>query len=56
MRRWNIRALLADPQKRRALMIGAIIAIQAREGIETTAEHAGRAYDKARGFTEPPVR
>lgn len=45
MRRIDIRALLADPQARRWLMVGCIIAIQAREGIVTTRLQAEAAYD-----------
>ena len=45
-RRVNIRDILDDPNERRELMITTIIATQAREGIETTREEAGRAYDK----------
>jgi len=43
-RRVNIRAILADKDLRRALMVPTIQAIQAREGIETTREQAERAY------------
>lgn len=45
-KRWNIRAILADPKLRKELMIRSIITIQAREGIITTREQAERAYDK----------
>ena len=45
-RRVDIRALLADPVKRRALMVRVIIATQAREGITTTPAQAEAAYDK----------
>lgn len=47
MKRISIRRILEDPARKRALITGAIIAIQAREGIETSAEQAGRAYDEA---------
>jgi hypothetical protein len=40
--------LLADPVKRKRLMVRVIIAIQAREGIETTPEQAEAAYEKVR--------
>lgn len=43
-RRMNVRAILADKNLRRALMVPTIQAIQAREGIETTREQAERAY------------
>jgi len=45
-RRIDVRAILADPQLRRELMVGVIVATQAREGIETTREQAERAYDQ----------
>lgn len=35
-----------DPTFRRERMVDAIIAIQAREGIDTTRAQAGAAYDK----------
>jgi hypothetical protein len=47
MKRLDIKAILSDPVKRRELMIRSIIAIQAREGIETTWDQAAAAYDKA---------
>ncbi len=40
--------LLADPVKRKELMVRVIIATQAREGIETTREQAEAAYEKVR--------
>jgi hypothetical protein len=43
-RRLNVRAILADKDLRRALMVPTIQATQAREGIETTLEQAERAY------------
>ena len=42
--RVNVRAILADPDLRRELMVRTIQATQAREGIETTTEQAERAY------------
>ncbi len=45
-RRVPIKEILADPVLRRKLMVGAIQAIQHREGIDTTVEQAERAYDK----------
>jgi hypothetical protein len=44
--RIDIRAILAHRAARRRLMVSALIAIQAREGITTTREQANRAYDK----------
>lgn len=52
-KRINIRAILADPAQRRALMTSTIIATQAREGIETTQEQAEAAYDKVRAEKYP---
>lgn len=46
-KRVNIKAILSDPDTRKELLIGAIIAIQAREGITTTYEQAESAYRKA---------
>lgn len=46
MARIDIKAILADPQLRRRLMIPVIIATQAREGIETSYEQAAAAYDR----------
>ena len=46
--RINIADILADPGMRRELMIRSLLAIQAREGIETTREQAEQAYDKIR--------
>jgi len=43
--RVNIKAILADPAKRRELMVRAIISTQAVEGIVTTREQAEHAYD-----------
>ena len=45
MARMNIRAILADPVARRALIIRCIISAQALEGIDTTPEQAAHAYD-----------
>jgi hypothetical protein len=44
--RVNIKAILADPIKRRELYVRTIIATQAREGIVTTRAQAEAAYDK----------
>ena len=43
-RRVNVKAILADPDLRRKLMVSTIQATQAREGIDTTEEQADRAY------------
>lgn len=43
-KRLNVKAILADADLRRKLMVSTIQATQAREGIETSAEQAGRAY------------
>ena len=45
LRRVNIKAILADPALRRKMIVSAIRAIQAREGIDTTEEQATRAYN-----------
>ena len=42
--RVDVKAILADPDLRRKLMVRTIQATQAREGIETTEEQAERAY------------
>ena len=44
--RVDIRAILADAKTRRRLLVGAAIAIQAREGIDTTREQMEAAYDR----------
>lgn len=44
--RLDVRAILADPVQRRRLMVPALIAAQAREGIVTTQAQAEAAYDK----------
>jgi hypothetical protein len=41
-----IRAILAQPAARKRLLVGACVAIQAREGIETTEAQMGAAYDR----------
>ncbi len=48
MGRVDIRAILADPGKRRRLLVGAILALQHREGIPTTVAQATNAYDRMR--------
>ena len=44
--RVDIKAVLRNPVFRRELMIDALMAIQAREGVVTTREQAEKAYDK----------
>lgn len=46
MTRVDIKKILADPVRRRELMVPCIMALQAREGIDTTREQAEQAYDK----------
>ena len=43
-RRVNVKAILADAELRRKLMVSTIQATQAREGIDTTREQADQAY------------
>ena len=50
-RRVDMKAILADPEQRREMMIEAIMFIQAVERIETTKKQAEEAYDKARKGT-----
>jgi len=45
-KRVDLRAILSDPVLRRELMVGVIVATQAREGVETTVGQAERAYDR----------
>jgi len=47
--RCDIKALLADREKRREMMISTLIATQAREGIVTTRAQAERALDAIHG-------
>lgn len=48
-----IQSLLADPEKKKKLVVNTIIATQAREGIKTTREQAEAAYDKTKSKAEP---
>ena len=48
-KRWDIKAILADPVLRKELMIRSIISTQALEGIVTTREQAEQAYEYAIG-------
>ena len=43
-KRLNVKAILADTDLRRKLMVATIQATQAREGIDTSREQADRAY------------
>jgi Flp pilus assembly protein TadB len=43
--RVDIKAILADPVKRRDMTVRTCIALQARAGIETTREQMEKAYD-----------
>ncbi|MDD9980981.1 MAG: hypothetical protein OXU81_06410, partial [Gammaproteobacteria bacterium] len=60
--RVNVKAILADPDLRRKLMVRTIQATQAREGIETTTDQAERAYyvvtegERAAFFALSPFR
>src|SRR4051812_19017605 len=61
-KRVDVKAILADADLRRKLMVSTIQATQAREGIDTTPEQAARAYyivsegDKAAFFKLEPYR
>ena len=50
-RRLNIKAILADPEKRKKLFVETIIATQAREGVVTTQEQALEAYYSVKGIS-----
>lgn len=41
-----LKKIMADPTLRRRLMVGCIVAAQAREGVTTTLEQAEAAYDR----------
>lgn len=45
-KRFDIKAILRDPVKRRKLMVRCIIVTQAREGVVTSQAQAEAAYDK----------
>lgn len=53
-KRVDLKKILADPIIRRKLMVSAIIATQAREGIVTTQAQAEAAYDKVRAEKRKP--
>jgi hypothetical protein len=53
LKRVNVKAILADPDLRRKLMVSTIQATQAREGIDTTEAQANRAYYNAIKKTKP---
>lgn len=46
IRRVDIQEILDNPELRREMMVRTLIAIQAREGIETTREQAEDTYDR----------
>jgi hypothetical protein len=46
LKRFDIKAILRDPVKRRELMVRCIMTTQHMEGIMTTREQAEAAYDK----------
>lgn len=46
LKRYSVRAILADPVKRRDLMVRCIMSAQHMEGIDTTREQAEAAYDR----------
>jgi hypothetical protein len=46
VKRVDIAAILKDPVARRRMCVDTIIAMQAREGIETTRAQAEAAYDR----------
>lgn len=52
--RVNVRAILADPVQRKKLLVGVIVATQAREGIVTTRAQAEAAYDKVQQERRSP--
>lgn len=45
-RRVDVRAILKDPVLRKRMLVNAGLAIQHREGVETTREQMDTAYDK----------
>ena len=45
-KRVDLKSILSDPKKRRALLTRCIVATQAREGVITTIEQAEAAYEK----------
>jgi hypothetical protein len=45
-RRVDIKAILADPAKRKRLMVQTLMATQAREGRDLTYEEAAAVYDR----------
>ena len=46
-KRIDIKAILADPEKRRELMISCIMAMQEHEGRDANREQAEKAYRRA---------
>ena len=55
MARVDIRRILRDERLRRELCVGALQALQNREGIETTREQAEAAYDAVRALRRNPL-
>lgn len=45
MKRFDLKEIMRDPVKRKSLMCGMLIALQAREGREITMERAEEVYD-----------
>lgn len=56
MMRVSIRAILAHPVHRKAMMVGVIVATQARAGIETSPLQAAAAYDRVQRFQRKPAQ
>jgi len=55
-RRVDIKSILRSPELRRDLMVGAILALQHREGVATTRKEAEIAYDNVRsGLSAPSI-
>lgn len=46
MPRYNMRAILADPAKRRLMIARGTVALQAMEGIDITLEESLASYDR----------
>lgn len=46
LRRYDMRAILADPARRRLMVARATVALQAMEGIDITLEESLASYDR----------
>ena len=46
LRRYDIKAILADPVKRRLMVARSTVATMAREGVDITLEQSLASYDK----------